>query len=106
MAEEQAYTQAATTGKYDKASGLLGKYDNVRRFWEDQLTGLFLRPALNELVARKTAALERIRMGAGSHFDPRVVRAFLEMQAAIDDPASFRPSPPDLDQVAPSAGAT
>ena len=45
MAEEKAYTQAATTGKYDKASGLLGKYDNVRRFWEDQLTGLFLRPA-------------------------------------------------------------
>ena len=74
MAEEQAYTQAATTGKYDKSSGLLGKYDNVRRFWEDQLTGLFLRPALNELVARKSAALERIRIldlgcGNGDGYD-------------------------------------
>jgi SAM-dependent methyltransferase len=74
MAEEKAYTQAATTGKYDKASGLLGKYDNVRRFWEDQLTGLFLRPALNELVARKVDALERIRIldlgcGNGDGYD-------------------------------------
>jgi SAM-dependent methyltransferase len=74
MAEEQAYTQAATTGKYNKASGLLGKYDNVRRFWEDQLTGIFLRPALNEVVARKTEALERLRIldlgcGNGDGYD-------------------------------------
>lgn len=74
MAEEQAYTQAATTGKYDKASGLLGKYDNVRRFWEDQLTGLFVRPALNDLVARKAKDLQRIRIfdlgcGNGDGYD-------------------------------------
>lgn len=74
MAEERAYTQAATTGKYDKASGLLGKYDSVRRFWEDQLTGLFLRPALNDLVIRKTNDLQRIRIldlgcGNGDGYD-------------------------------------
>lgn len=74
MAEEEAYTQAATTGKYDKASGLLGKYDNVRRFWEDQLTGLFLRPALNDLVARKSNNLRRLRIldlgcGNGDGYD-------------------------------------
>ncbi|MBT8341884.1 MAG: class I SAM-dependent methyltransferase [Desulfatitalea sp.] len=74
MAEEKAYTQAATTGKYDKASGLLGKYDNVRRFWEDQLTGLFLRPALNDLVTRKNECMERIRVldlgcGNGDGYD-------------------------------------
>lgn len=62
MAEEKAYTQAAATGKYDKSSGLLGKYDNARRFWEDQLTGLFLRPALNDLVNRKAKDLQRIRI--------------------------------------------
>lgn len=74
MAEEKAYTQAATTGKYDKASGLLGKYDNARRFWEDQLTGLFLRPSLNDLVTRKTNDLKRIRVldlgcGNGDGYD-------------------------------------
>lgn len=74
MAEEEAYTQAATTGKYDKASGLLGKYDNVRRFWEDQLTGLFLRPALNDLVSRRNDNLQRLRIldlgcGNGDGYD-------------------------------------
>ncbi|MFO7972420.1 MAG: class I SAM-dependent methyltransferase [Desulfobacterales bacterium] len=67
--EKKAYTQAHSTGKYEKASGLTGKYDNVRRFWEDQNTAIFLRPALNNLVERKKSNLERIRildLGCGS----------------------------------------
>jgi len=32
MSEKKAYTQAHGTGKYDKTTGLIGKYDNVRRF--------------------------------------------------------------------------
>ena len=58
MSEKKAYTQAFQTGKYDKACGLLGKYGNVRRFWEDQVTAIFLRPALNDLVERKKNRLE------------------------------------------------
>ena len=53
MAAEAPYSQAVVTGKYDKSSGLLGKYDNVRRFWEDQSTAAFLRKSLNNLVDRK-----------------------------------------------------
>ena len=67
--EKKAYTQAHSTGKYEKASGLTGKYDNVRRFWEDQNTAISLRPALNNLVERKKRNLERIRildLGCGS----------------------------------------
>ena len=87
MAEEKAYTQAATTGKYEKASGLLGKYDNVRRFWEDQLTGLFLRPALNRLVQRKTENMQRLRIfdigcGNGDGYD-------LVMNVATKDPGIY-----------------
>lgn len=74
MAEKVAYSQAANTGKYNKVSGLLGKYDNVRRFWEDQVTGIFLRPALNELMTQKKTHLERIRVldlgcGSGDGYD-------------------------------------
>jgi SAM-dependent methyltransferase len=74
MAEKTAYSQAANTGKYEKITGLLGKYDNVRRFWEDQLTGIFLRPALNDLVDEKRRRLERIRIldlgcGSGDGYD-------------------------------------
>ncbi len=74
MSEKKAYTQAFHTGKYDKATGLLGKYDNVRRFWEDQVTAVFLRPALNDLVDRKSQRLERVRVldlgcGSGDGYD-------------------------------------
>jgi SAM-dependent methyltransferase len=72
--EKVAYSQAAQTGKYDKSSGLLGKYDNVRRYWEDQVTGIFLRSPLNALVERKRQRLERIRIldlgcGSGDGYD-------------------------------------
>jgi len=74
MAEKKAYSEAADTGKYDKRTGLLGKYDNVRRFWEDQLTGIFLRRALNDLVDEKRRRLERMRIldlgcGSGDGYD-------------------------------------
>jgi hypothetical protein len=44
------YTAAVRTGQYVKKSGLDGKYDNVRRFWEDEVTRLFVRPFLKEAV--------------------------------------------------------
>jgi SAM-dependent methyltransferase len=87
MSEKKAYTQAFSTGKYDKASGLLGKYDNVRRFWEDQITGIFLRPALNNLVDQKVRQFERIRIldlgcGSGDGYD-------LLMDVTTKDPSIF-----------------
>ena len=69
MAEIDAYNEALKSGQYQKPSGLLGKYDNVRRFWEDEELGLYLRPYLERLVAQKKERGERLRildLGCGS----------------------------------------
>lgn len=68
------YTEAASTGQYVKKSGLSGKYDNVRRFWEDEVTRLFLRSYLKDMVDEKGCKLERLRIldlgcGAGDGYD-------------------------------------
>ncbi len=64
-----AYTEAAKSGLYAKKSGLTGKYDNVRRLWEDEITRQYLRPHLQQLVDRRQRAMRRIRildLGCGS----------------------------------------
>lgn len=69
MVEIDAYNEALSSGRYQKPGGLLGKYDNVRRFWEDEQLGLYLRPYLERLVARKEEDGERLRvmdLGCGS----------------------------------------
>jgi SAM-dependent methyltransferase len=69
MAEIAAYNEAISSGQYQKSGGLLGKYDNVRRFWEDEQLGLYLRPYLERLIARKKEQTERLRvldLGCGS----------------------------------------
>lgn len=74
MPEKKPYSEAVSTGHYVKKSGLTGKYDNVRRFWEDEVTKLFIRPYLKELVDSKARRLERLRVldlgcGNGDGFD-------------------------------------
>ena len=65
----KAYSEAATSGLYAKQSGLVGKYDNVRRLWEDEITRAFLRPYLDRLIERKQSQMQRVRildLGCGS----------------------------------------
>ena len=69
VAEMQAYTEAATSGLYAKQSGLVGKYDNVRKLWEDESTRIFLRPHLERLIDRRVSQMQRVRimdLGCGS----------------------------------------
>ncbi|NLF06707.1 MAG: class I SAM-dependent methyltransferase [Pirellulaceae bacterium] len=64
-----AYTEAAASGLYAKQSGLVGKYDNVRRLWEDEITRHFLHPHMHKLIERKKAQMQRLRimdLGCGS----------------------------------------
>jgi len=69
MTEIDAYNEALNSGQYQKPGGLLGKYDNVRRFWEDEQLGLYLRPYLERLIDRKKKRAEGLRvldLGCGS----------------------------------------
>ncbi len=69
MAEKEAYFQAARTGMYEKPKGLLGKYDNVRRFWEDQATVRFLADAFRDPITDRKSLKDRVRildLGCGS----------------------------------------
>ena len=57
-----AYSEAVKSGLYAKKSGLVGKYDNVRRYWEDEITRTFLRPHLAKLIERSQARMRRVRI--------------------------------------------
>ena len=65
----EAYSEAVKSGLYAKKSGLVGKYDNVRRYWEDEITRHFLYPHLRKLIDRSQSLMRRIRivdLGCGS----------------------------------------
>ena len=64
-----AYSEAVKSGLYAKKTGLLGKYDNVRRYWEDEITRHFIYPHLKKLLGRCRSKMHRLRimdLGCGS----------------------------------------
>ncbi len=69
------YADAVKRGDYDTHIGnLTGKHDNVRSYWEDQLTRLTLRPFLSKLVEQKRDGQEKVRIvdlgcGAGQGYE-------------------------------------
>lgn len=71
----RTYEQAVRHGAYDLHLGnLFGKHDNVRSYWEDQLTRIVLRPYLSELVLAKKRAGHKLRIvdlgcGAGQGYE-------------------------------------
>lgn len=64
------YELPVANGFYQRdLGGLQGKYDNVRRYWEDQITRYALHGFVGPLTQRKRHSLSRVRvldLGAGS----------------------------------------
>lgn len=60
--QKAAYTEALKSGLYAKKTGLVGKYDNVRKYWEDEITRHFLYPHMKKLIQRSQARLRRLRI--------------------------------------------
>ena len=83
-----AYTEAVRSGLYAKQSGLVGKYDNVRRLWEDEITRILLRPHLQRLIQRCRTSLRRIRildLGCGSADGFELLSGVRDRDADLED---------------------
>ena len=73
--ELKTYKSAVANGFYQRnTGGLIGKYDNVRRYWEDQITRYVLHDFITGFVEEKRQSLSRIRVlnlgcGAGEGYE-------------------------------------
>ncbi len=68
MTEANEYSHPLQLGRYRKPTSTFGKYDNARRFWEDHVTGVFLAPHLEKLLARckgRGTGLRILDLGCG-----------------------------------------
>lgn len=84
MAEMDAYNEAVESGQYQKPTGLLGKYDNVRRFWEDEQVGLYLRPFIKDTAhsrSQRGSSIRVLDIGCGGGDGLEVIRIATEQPA-------------------------
>lgn len=93
----RTYTETVARGLYDKnVGGLTGKHDNVRTYWEDELTRRTLRPFVRECVEAAAAQKRQIRildMGCGSGQGLELLTRISEKGLSLDDPPSYILSP-------------
>lgn len=83
-----AYSEAVKSGLYAKKSGLVGKYDNVRRYWEDEITRHFLQPHLHQLIERTMDRMRRLRimdLGCGSADGYELLTGIRDREASLHD---------------------
>jgi SAM-dependent methyltransferase len=84
----EAYSEAVRSGLYAKKSGLVGKYDNVRRYWEDETTRQFLYRPLEKLIERSQARMRRVRildLGCGSADGFELLSGIRSRDASLQD---------------------
>lgn len=82
------YTEAVKSGLYAKRSGLVGKYDNVRRYWEDEVARIDLRPFLQKLIERCLGEFRRLRvldLGCGSADGFELLTRVRQREAGLHD---------------------
>jgi SAM-dependent methyltransferase len=82
------YTEAVRSGLYAKRSGLVGKYDNVRRYWEDEVARIQIRPFLQKLIDRCLREFRRLRvldLGCGSADGFELLTGVRQREASLHD---------------------
>ena len=86
----RTYSETVARGFYARPEGgLIGKYDNVRTYWEDQVTRSLLRPYLQELVTTRSEEQRGVRIldlgcGAGQGYEllTHIAKLGLTMEVA------------------------
>lgn len=66
---KSAYSEAITSGKYDRGQTYYSKYDCVRIFWEDALTRNYIKPAVAERLEycrEQNRGIRILDLGCGS----------------------------------------
>ncbi|MFQ5993345.1 MAG: class I SAM-dependent methyltransferase [Nitrospiraceae bacterium] len=87
----RTYNDTVAKGLYNKyLGGLFGKHDNVRTYWEDQVTRLALRPFVNQIARACRAENRGVRIldlgcGAGQGYEllTRINQKDLNMDAEL-----------------------
>jgi hypothetical protein len=88
----QAYSEAVQSGLYAKNSGLIGKYDNVRRCWEDEMTRHFIYPHMKRLSETVRKSMRRLRimdLGCGSADGYELLMGIRDRDADLHDPEAL-----------------
>ena len=91
-----AYSQAVKSGLYAKKSGLVGKYDNVRLYWEEEITRRFLHPHLLGLIRLSRSKMRRLRimdLGCGSADGYELLAGIRHRDADLQDDEVYLVTP-------------
>lgn len=95
------YSETVARGLYERSRrGLFGKHDNVRAYWEDELTRSALRPWVREQRASAASAGRRLRVldlgcGAGQGYD--LLTQIRRNDLSVDDVQHHVIEPADLE---------
>ena len=84
----EAYSEAVKSGLYAKKSGLVGKYDNVRRVWEDEITRQFLWRPLRRVIDHCRGQMRRVRimdLGCGGADGYELLAGIRDRDADLED---------------------
>jgi SAM-dependent methyltransferase len=85
---QSIYGKFVSSGYYQKnLGGLRGKYDNIRKYWEDEITRFAIRPFLLDTIHSCLMRLERLRvvdLGCGSGQGYELLTTIKKDEVGID----------------------
>ncbi len=95
------YTESVARGHYDtNLGGLFGKHDNVRTYWEDELTRFTLRAFVRERVVACAAANRGVRvvdLGCGSGEGYQLLTRIRQSDLSLEEAQRYVLSPHQLE---------